>query len=128
MYEKKIAFAYYRELGAALLVYIVMLTASVKYGRLMDEGLLRTFVLGSPMLGFCLMIWVIVRQFKRVDEFVRKETLETLALAAAITAGLSFTYGFLETAGYPRLSMFTIWPVMGGAWGLLTCVRRWMNR
>ena len=38
--------------------------------------------------------------------------------SAAITAGLRFTCGFLENAGYPRLSMFTTWPLMAISWEL----------
>ena len=45
-----------------------------------------------------------------------------MAIAAAVTAGWTFTYGFLENAGYPRLSMFIVWPVMGAVWGLLACI------
>ena len=62
------------------------------------------------------------------DFFIRKTTLEHIAIAAAITAGWTFTYGFLENAGYPRLSMFTVWPVMGAAWGLLAIVDNLRHR
>ncbi|XYJ08601.1 hypothetical protein ACSUZJ_14420 [Telluria sp. B2] len=36
----------------------------------------------------------------------------------------SFTYGFLENAGLPRLSTFTVWCVLCGATGLVGVVRR----
>ena len=128
MHEKKINSMYFRELGGSLLIYAAMLTAAIHFGRPMEEGLVRTLVLASPMIGFCLAVWAIARHFRRVDEFIRQTTLETLAIAAAVTAGLSFTYGFLETAGYPRLSMFTVWPVMGAVWGVVTCIRNWIGR
>ena len=34
-----------------------------------------------------------------------------MRVSAAITADLAFTCGFLENAGYRRLSMFTAWPL-----------------
>jgi hypothetical protein len=128
MHEKTIARAYYRELGGALLVYVVVLLAAIRFGRPMPEGALRTLVLASPMLGFGLMVWALARHFRRADEYIRKAALESVAISAAVTAGLSFTYGFLETAGYPRLSMFTVWPVMCAAWGVTACVRARLNR
>ncbi|MFL6673600.1 MAG: hypothetical protein ACJ8LG_09940 [Massilia sp.] len=126
MHEKSVARAYYRELGLALAVYIVLLFASIHFGRPMAEGALRTIVLACPMIGFGLMIRAVARQLGRIDEYLRQRMLETLALAAAITGALTFTYGFLETAGYPRLSMFTVWALLGASWGLV-CFVRWLR-
>jgi hypothetical protein len=55
---------------------------------------------------------------RRLDEFLRLRSLEGLAIAAAVTAALSFSYGFLEGAGFPKLSMFWVWPVMCVVWAL----------
>ena len=43
-----------------------------------------------------------------MDEYQRATYLETFAIGAAVTAGVTFTFGFLENAGFPRLSMFTV--------------------
>lgn len=128
MHQKTVNRTYLLEMGAALAVYTVMLVATIKLGRPMAEGTLRTVVLLAPLLGFFGLIWAMGRHLKRVDEYVRQFTLENIALAAALTAGLTFTYGFLETAGYEKLSMFSVWMVLCGAWGVATCVRAWMNR
>ena len=53
----------------------------------------------------------------------RLRLLESLGIAFAITGALTFSYGFLETAGFPRLSMFTVWMVMGASWGAVNLVR-----
>jgi hypothetical protein len=128
MHEKKIARAYLIELMSSLAIYTVLLTASIRFGRPMPEGLLRTLVLASPMIGFFLAIWAIARQIKRIDEYIRLRLLENLGIAAAVTAAVSFTYGFMETAGYPMLSMFNVWMVMGGAWGVTSIARAWADR
>lgn len=114
MHEKTVARIYIREMTGAMLVYIVLLIASIELGRPMGEGVGRTLALA--------------RHFRRVDEFVRLTTLGGMAIAAAVTAGLTFTYGFLETAGYPRLSMFTVLPLMFGVWGIVCAVRASANR
>ncbi|MFO1305112.1 MAG: hypothetical protein U1F54_15360 [Burkholderiales bacterium] len=113
---------YYKELGGAMTLYAVVLVVALSASKGMDAGLARTGLLVSPMIPFMLAVWAVVRQIRRSDEFIRKTTLEHIAIAAAITAGWTFTYGFLENAGYPRLSMFTVWPVMGAAWGVLAVV------
>ena len=51
MHEKRVAGAYLREMTGALLLYTVLLVAAIRWGRPMDEGLARTLVLLSPMIG-----------------------------------------------------------------------------
>lgn len=122
-HEKKVMQAYYRELFLAFGVYVVLLFGANHIGRPMAAGAARTLILVMPMVGFGLMIWAIARHVRRIDEYRRQTLLETFAIAAAITAAATFTYGFLERAGFPRLSMFAVWPMMGGAW-MLVCVAR----
>ena len=123
MHEKRVARAYRFDLWTAIAVYVVLLLASIRYGRPMDDGPLRTVVLLSPMIGFGLMIRAIARHVARIDEYQRLRMLESVALAFAITGAVTFSYGFLETAGFPKLSMFSVWIVMGASWGLVNLVR-----
>jgi hypothetical protein len=128
MHEKRVGKVYVREMMGSLLLYAVLLMAAIRWGRPMEDGLARTLVLLSPMIGFGLALWAIARHFGRIDEYIRMRLLENVAIAAAITAGLTFTYGFLETAGYPRLSMFTVWCVLCGATALVQLVRKLLDR
>jgi hypothetical protein len=132
MREKEVAKVYFKELSLSMVVYVVLLIGGLLLSKRMENGALRTAVLVMPMIGFLLAIWAIARQVRRMDEYMRILALESFAIAAAVTAALSFTYGFLETAGYPRLSMFWVWSVMGGTWAVValvrnTCVRFWGN-
>lgn len=128
MHEKRVGKLYLRELMGSLLLYTLLLVAAIRWGRPMDEGAVRTLVLLSPMIGFGLALWAIARHVGRIDEYVRMRLLENVALAAGITAGLTFSYGFLETAGYPRLSMFTVWCVLCGATILVQLLRKALDR
>ena len=127
-HEQKVAKLYLRELMSALGLYIVLLVAAITFGRPMAPGVLRTAFLLSPMIGFGAAIWAIVRQVQRVDEFMRMRLLENISLGAAITAGLTFSYGFLETAGFPKLSMFTVWCVLCGSVVVVQLVRKVRDR
>jgi hypothetical protein len=123
MHEKRVARAYRAELWTAIAVYAVLLAGSIRYGRPLDDGPLRMAILLAPMIGFGLMIRAIARHVARIDEYQRLRLLEGVALAAAITGAVTFSYGFLETAGFPKLSMFSVWIVMGASWGLVNIVR-----
>lgn len=128
MHEKQVARRYNTELLLSLAVYIVLLLGSIRFGRPLPEGMVRTLVLLSPMAGFGLMIRALVRHVARIDEYLRVRMLEAIALAAAITCAVSFSYGFLETAGYPKLSMFSVWMLMCGSFAAVLAARAWRER
>jgi len=127
MKQKQVISRYKREMLWSLAVYAVLLTGSIKFGRPMPDGAARTVMLASPMLGFVGMIWAIARHVGGIDEYQRKFMLETWAIAAALTAATTFSYGFLETAGYPKISMFSVWMIMCGSWGVV-CAARWATQ
>lgn len=117
---------YQKELGFALLLYMALLVGALLLSADMQAGVLRTALLLSPMLAFALAVRAIVRLVRDTDEFLRKSMLEQLAIAAAGTAGITFTYGFLEMAGFPKLSMFMVWPLMGALW-VAASVAHWLR-
>jgi hypothetical protein len=49
-------------------------------------------------------------------------------MAAAITLAATFTYGFLETAGFPKVSMFWVWIGMGASTAAVSLARKWTGR
>ncbi|NHZ43979.1 hypothetical protein [Massilia aquatica] len=128
MHEKIIGRRYLRELFGAIGVYWLLLAMSIAFGKELPNGPARTLILAAPVFGVALAVWAIVRQMRRVDEFVRQVTLQNIAISAAITASLTFSYGFLELAGFPRVSMFVVWPIMAASWLLIVLVRKITNK
>jgi len=124
MHQTKITVRYFCELFGTLALFFIVMAVSEKVGRTMLVGLGRTLVLFSPMLPFLLMIGAVWRYFRQVDEYLRLQILENWAMTAAITFGWTFTYGFLESAGFPWLSMFVICPAMGITSAILFIARR----
>ena len=123
MLERDAKRKYLWELSIALALYIAVLVVSLRVGRTMDPGVVRTLVVLTPAIPIFFAVWVIARAFGRMDEFVRLRSLESIAVAAAVTAGVTFTYGFLESAGFPRQSMFWVWGIMGFTWAVHTRLR-----
>jgi len=119
---------YLKELTATLLVYGVALFGSIELLTHVEIARpWRDLVALSPMLPAAATAWVILRELRRMDELQRRIQLEALGFSFAGTAILTFSYGFLEGLGYPRLSMFTVWPVLAVLWvvGLVLARRRY---
>jgi hypothetical protein len=58
----------------------------------------------------------VFRSIRHLDEMQRKLQFEAIALAFVGTALITFGYGFLEDEGFPKLTMFVVWPLMATLW------------
>ena len=127
-HTRKIFIRYFAEMSGAFVLYFAVLVAVHRFGFPMSKGILKTLVLVSPTLPFLLIVWAVVRMFRRLDEYGRLFALESISIAFGVTAGWVVTYGFMENADYPRLSMFTVWMVMMSAWVIVVIVRGIVGR
>jgi hypothetical protein len=119
---------YLKELATTLVVYLAMLVGSIELLTHVDVARpWRDLLALSPMIPAATMAWVILHELRRMDELQLRMQLEALGFSFAGTAILTFSYGFLEGLGYPRLSMFTVWPMLATLWivGLLLARRRY---
>mgnify|MGYP001052901713 FL=1 len=111
-------YRYLVELGAGMVAYGVVLMISI---RLISHGAIenpvwKTVISLAPMLPALFVAVSVLRQLRRIDELQRKIQSEAFSLAFAGTALITFSYGFLENVGYPKLSMFAVWPLMSVLW------------
>lgn len=103
----------------SMLAYMVTLVVSLRLLNGNDRGQTMQIVVSmAPMVPAVLLCWSVVRAIRALDELQRRIQFEAFALAFAGTALLTFSYGFLENAGMPRLSMFAVWPLMCALWTL----------
>ncbi|MCO7626097.1 hypothetical protein NJC08_06715 [Pseudomonas fluorescens] len=120
---------YYLEMGAALILYMLVLTVSVIATQYLTDAnmILRSVVALTPVIPAGLMCWSIVRNMRRMDEMHLRIQFEALGFAFAASALLTFSYGFLENIGAPHISWTCVWPVMGAMWivGLQIARRRY---
>jgi hypothetical protein len=70
------------------------------------------------MIPMFFVLRVFLWYLRQIDELHRRIQLEGLAFAFAATALTTFSYGFLQTVGFPDLSWFIVWPVMSLFWGI----------
>ncbi|WP_219268316.1 hypothetical protein [Pseudomonas sp. Xaverov 259] len=110
------------EFIVTLLVYICCVVISSSSVRSMPDGAAKIALALLPVIPMIAMAVSIIRRLNSMDELGRKIQLEALAVAFVCTALTTFSYGFLETAGLPRLSAFMVWPIMGGVWCVATII------
>ncbi|WP_169052668.1 hypothetical protein [Pseudooceanicola onchidii] len=111
----------------SLAAYIVVLVISLRLlGRGIDSRVLATAISLAPMIPACILALSIVRATRRADEMQQRIQLEAVTMAFVGTALITFSYGFLENVGFPRLSAFAIWPLMAVLWmigGVIAALR-----
>ncbi len=118
MNEKSLQRRYFIELFGALGVYVVVLVGAIFIADRFAGGNRPLLVVLSivPMIPVGFAVAAIVRFMNDCDELERQIQFTSLAISFAATAFVSFSYGFLEGAGFPRLSMFAVWPFMAAVW------------
>ncbi|PZW64446.1 hypothetical protein F471_03967 [Pseudomonas sp. URMO17WK12:I1] len=102
----------------AITAYVIAVAVSSLTQVMLPEGIARTLCALLPIAPMIVVAITVIRQIRQLDEMARTIHLEALALAFVGTALITFSYGFLETAGFPRLSMFFVWPLLAALWGL----------
>lgn len=108
---------YAKEFGLAMIAYTIIVALSLKVlGAGVENQSLRALISISPILPVIAICWSILRNIRRSDELQRAIQIEALAIALAGTAILTMGYGFLENVGYPRLTMFVVWPLIAVLW------------
>ena len=120
---QKIFVRYTIEMLGCFVLYGLFLYISNRMEPSLPAGPMRTLVVASPLVPFLLTVWVVVRQFRRMDEYGRLMSLQSIAIAFGVTMAWVFTYGFLEGDGFPRLSMLSVWSVGMGTWGMVALIR-----
>ncbi len=112
---------FFLELLLALVGYAAAVLISGQLLAGTEPGAGRVFLALLPVPPMVALALVVIRYLRRLDEMARRIHLEALALAFVGTALLTFAYGFLETTGFPKLSMFFVWSLMGAFW-VIGCV------
>ena len=108
---------YTRELIVSIIAYSILLVGAIWLinGPLTASNLRFVIVL-LPMIPVIFTVRAIVRYLSDTDEMERELQLKSLAISLAGTAFITFTYGFLEVVGLPKISMFSVWPLIAALW------------
>lgn len=112
-----------RVIVAMSLYLVVLLTCThyLKHSAL--TGALRVLLALLPTLPVIWVMWSLFDFLRHADELQRRVHLESLSVAAGVTAFLSLTYGFLEEfAGFPHIAAWWTFVLIDMVWGAYGCV------
>lgn len=109
---------YFREFFGAMVVYVVVLFATIPFRDAADATPVKVLWALAPVLPLVLVFWAVVRQYNRMDEMMQRMQSEAFALGAIILGFATVSWGFVETAGLPRLPTILVGPALVALWGL----------
>lgn len=107
---------------SAMGAYVALLLLSVYLLQNNPDAPWRGVVAALPAIPACLGLLAFVRYLGRMDELQRRIQLEAIAFATGATAIITFTWGLLENAGFPHLSVIWVLPLLAILWGIGTGV------
>jgi len=120
MKQKQVKRRYVRELLLAMIVYFIILVASIsilKQGWIQMKWFIIVISL-APSLPVAFVLIAIMRALRDSDELQQRVQLLATALSAALTGFITFSYGFLENVGFPKFPTFLVFPMLIAFWGI----------
>jgi hypothetical protein len=101
-----------------MILYVVFLAGSLWAGRFVEPLWGRALLAVLPVIPVAMALSSIIEKFRAKDEFQQRVQFEAAVFSLVGTGLLSFTYGFLENAGFPPVSVIWVLPLMIMLWGL----------
>jgi hypothetical protein len=109
---------YSRRFIAAIVAYAILLLASIPMMRIVEPLWGRALLAVLPVIPVIYGLAAIVGAVRALDEFQQRVQLEAAVFSLAGTALITFTYGFLENAGFPQVSLIWVLPLIALLWGI----------
>lgn len=117
MKVKEVNKRYTKELVGSIVAYAVVLVGVLwLVNGPFESSYLRYLLVILPMVPVLFTVRAMIRYLNDTDELERELQLKSLAISLAGTAFITFTYGFLEQVGLPKISMFVVWPIIATLW------------
>lgn len=115
---------YLLEFGSAMAAYVVVVLISEAVVRAHPDAGWRYAVAVAPLVPAVAAVVAVLRHLGRIDELERRVQLEALVFGALVTGLATFTWGFVELAGAPRMPVIWVLPLLVATWGLGVAVTR----
>ena len=127
--ERSNGLRYMAEMGSAALLYVGVVFARKHLLHDVEGDVPRMLVMASPVIPIWLMFWTILRHYQRIDEYMRLQLLQIVALCAGIAAAIYCSYPFVADAfRLPPLDISWAWPIMALCWLVATFLAQFRNR
>jgi hypothetical protein len=104
--------------GAAMVLYAILLFASILLLRVVEPIWARAALAVLPVIPVVYGLSAIGDSIRAMDEFQQRVQLEAAVFSLVGTALITFTYGFLENAGFPTIGVIWVLPLIAVLWGI----------
>lgn len=113
---------YFRSFTAAMVAYAVLLFISIPLIGALTDSPLRFAAALLPVVPVLFALRAFLNFLRMSDEMIRSIHFEAFGFSLALTGIVTFSLGFLENAGFPRISLVWVFPMLIVFWG----VGRWL--
>ncbi len=116
---KQVMLRYLQQFFFAVFMYIVILSASVFLLRNFEFPRVWQMIISIlPALPIIFVLIVLMRLLSNSDELRQRINLLAITFSAVLTGLITFSYGFLENSGAPKLPTFAVLPMLFVFWGI----------
>ncbi|HJR78592.1 MAG TPA: hypothetical protein VJ821_00885 [Anaerolineales bacterium] len=119
MTQKQIIKRYMREFLFSIVAYALILIASISAIQNIEMAKpLQIIVTLAPAIPVAFVLVAVLRLLKDSDELQQRVNLLAITFSAVLTGLITFSYGFLENIGFPKLPTFAVFPMLFMLWGI----------
>ena len=119
MNQDRVIKRYYKEFGIAMGIYIITVIASVNILTRFDPPQFARIIIAlTPVVPTVFVFIAIMRAVHGSDELQQKIQFNAVMFSATLTGLITFSYGFLEGIGFPKMPTILVLPLMFVLWGL----------
>jgi len=106
------------EFGLVVLAFLMVMVGCVTVVQANPTAAWRYYVAALPLVPGAFLAWLFVRAVGRLSDLQKWIQIQAFGFALAMTALVTFAYGFLEGTGMPYLNSVFVLPLMAILWGL----------
>ncbi|MCA9915462.1 MAG: hypothetical protein KC496_19045 [Anaerolineae bacterium] len=108
----------------ASVAYVALLILSITLLKSIRNEVVRLIVAVVPMLPIILGMGAFITLLGELDELQRRIHFEGFAFSIALTGIITFTFGLLESAGFPAFGIIWVFPMLIAFWGIGSGIAR----
>jgi hypothetical protein len=109
---------YMRNLTITMVLYTVSLFGSILLYKALPVHPAKSLIVLLPVIPILFGMRAFIQMVRNIDELQQRIQMEALAFSLGVTGILTFTYGFLEGVGWPKIGMIWVFPLSIALWGI----------
>lgn len=115
---KREAMRYTVQVFGLMATYSVLLLLSMWLLKKIPPNGWRIPVAVLPVIPLLFVVWSVIHFIRTTDELQKSIHQEAVTFSSLVTAVVTMTYGFLENAGLPQISVLYVPVLMCCLWGI----------